>query len=137
MLELQPWLGLGPLHFGMTPAQVRAALAEPEAYEEWMGGNLNDSILFRGLICGFDRHDSQGPVAQAKLRELRLATTRPDVVFEGRPLRNWTRETLSALPALANAQPSGPSSLSIPALGLAFDFDERGQVAFADLWWHE
>jgi hypothetical protein len=134
MLELQPLRGLGPLLFDMTPAQVRAAFPEPEMYEEWMGGNLNDSILFRGLICGFDKCDASGPLPRSKLREFRVSVARSDLSFEGRPLREWNKGTLSALPALADAQPAGAPSISIRELGLAFDFDEGGHVAFAELW---
>ena len=41
-MEIIPKVGIGPLHFGMNPDQVRALFAEEETYEDWMGGNLND-----------------------------------------------------------------------------------------------
>ncbi|HKN65015.1 MAG TPA: hypothetical protein VJW73_01980, partial [Gemmatimonadaceae bacterium] len=79
----------------MTPAEVRAALGEPEGYEEWMGGNLNDSLLFHGLICGFDECDAYGPLSGSALCELRISVPhRGDTVLWGRPLAQWTARDL-------------------------------------------
>ena len=54
IFDIQPGLGVGPVRFGQTPAEVEAAMAEPQLYEEWMGGNHNDSLFYQGLILGFD-----------------------------------------------------------------------------------
>lgn len=62
ILDILPWTGLGPLRFGMKPNEVRRAFDEDQVYEDWMGGNLNDSLLYRGLILGFDKEDSRGPL---------------------------------------------------------------------------
>jgi hypothetical protein len=53
-LELYPGEGIGLVRIGMSPAEVLAVLDEPQVYEKWMGGNLNDSLLFRGLLFHFD-----------------------------------------------------------------------------------
>jgi len=37
----------------MRPNEIVSVFTEPQMYEEWMGGNLNDSLLFQGLILGF------------------------------------------------------------------------------------
>ena len=53
-MEVIPNIGIGPVRFGMSPAEALAAIPEGQKYEEWMGGNRNDSLLFHGLILGFD-----------------------------------------------------------------------------------
>ena len=53
-MEVIPNIGVGPVRFGMSPAEVLTAIPEGQKYEEWMGGNRNDSLLFHGLILGFD-----------------------------------------------------------------------------------
>ena len=82
-MEIIPKVGLGPLRFGMAPDQVRALFSEQETYEDWMGGNLNDSILYRGLIIEFDLCDAWGPLAGSKFREVRLHR-REDAILWGR-----------------------------------------------------
>ena len=90
MLELLPGEGVGPLRFGMSPSEAQGAFTEPPVYEEWMGGNLNDSILFRGLVAGFDRHDSAGPLANSRLIEFRVRG-REDIVLAGRAVLDSRR----------------------------------------------
>jgi hypothetical protein len=70
--DLVPNERVGPAHFGLRPAQVTSVMGETELYEDWMGGNLNDSLLFRGLILGFDRCDANGPLPDGRLIEARV-----------------------------------------------------------------
>jgi hypothetical protein len=64
-LEIIPGIGIGPVQRGMSPPQVLEALPEKHQYEEWMGGNLNDSLLFHGLIFSFDKCNPAGPLPGA------------------------------------------------------------------------
>ena len=75
---VDPKIGFGPMRFGMSPAQVRDLLPEEQTYEECLGGNLNDSLLYRGLIIGFDACDANGLLAESRFCELRL-NRRPEV----------------------------------------------------------
>src|SRR6266567_83478 len=71
-MEIIPNIGLGPLRFGMNPSQVQAVLGAHQTYEPWMGGNLNDSLLYPGLIVGFGKCDGRGPLNGSKLVEVRI-----------------------------------------------------------------
>ena len=136
-LELLPRRGIGTASFGMTPAEVRAPLREPEAYEEWMGGNLNDSLLFHGLICGFDECDAYGPLADSALRELRISVPhRRDVMLWGRPLAEWTARDLREHAVSAGLElETGPhDSISSTTLGMGCDFDAAGRLEGIELW---
>ena len=135
--EFFPFHGLGPLRFGMTPNDVRTALDEPELYEDWMGGNLNDSLLYRGLICGFDRYDAFGPLADAALTELLVFVPhRGEPLLWGRPLVEWSATSVRTHAAsLSIPLETGPTgSLSSLALGIGWGFASNGLLERIDLW---
>lgn len=135
--EVLPAQGVGDARFGMTPAQVRAALGEPELYEEWMGGNLNDSLLFRGLICGFGGCDTHGPLADSLLREVRISVPhRSDAMLWGRPLAEWSASDFRRHAERAKlpfeAGPGG--SVLSSAFGMECAFALDGCLAAIELW---
>jgi hypothetical protein len=66
-LDIHPGVGIGPIRHGMRPAEVLAVFPEPQVYEDWMGGNLNDALLFRGLRLHFSKCDSRAPLADSTL----------------------------------------------------------------------
>lgn len=75
----------------MNPEGVRANFQEEEHFEEWMGGNLNDALLFRGMVFYFDKEESHGPRPDSKMID--FIVRRPDEVWlAGEPLVWWTRE---------------------------------------------
>ena len=136
-LELLPRRGIGTATFGMTPAEVRAAIREPEGYEEWMGGNLNDSLLFHGLICGFDQCDADGPLPDSAFRELRISVShRGDITLWGRSLAEWMAADLRNHAVSAGIEfETGPhDSISSRTLGLGCDFDPAGRLEEIELW---
>jgi len=45
-MEIIPDIGLGSMRFGMSPDEVVALMGEAQTYEDWMGGNLNDSLVY-------------------------------------------------------------------------------------------
>jgi hypothetical protein len=86
----------------MTPTEVRTAVAETEVYEEWMGGNLNDSLTYRGLILQFDSCDAYGPLADAKLAGMIIdAAHRGEILLWGERLPQWGIEQLRTTAAAA------------------------------------
>ena len=93
-MEILPNIGIGEIRFGMRPKEVRERLSEAETYEDWMGGNLNDSLLYRGLILGFDAHNARGPLAHSRFTEVRL-NRREDAVIWGKNLFAWTNLSIA------------------------------------------
>ncbi len=134
-MEIIPNIGLGTLRFGMSPKQVRASFDEPETYEDWMGGNLNDSLLFKGLILGFDRYNAHGPLARSKFREATIHG-RPDVVIMGKSLLDWSKSAV--IDRLGQESVSYSLELSgginIPAWSLAFSFDDNDRLIYVEMW---
>lgn len=134
-MEIIPNVGLGPLRFGMTPAQIRALFPEQETYEDWMGGNLNDSILYRGLIIGFDLHDAHGPLAHSEFREVRL-NRREDTVLWGKNILDWRRADVidhlerNGIPFRISAR----GDVSVPQSSLVLAFDDADRLEYLELY---
>lgn len=53
MYEISLIEGLGPIKFGTSPSNVKSAWGSDLYYEDWMGGNLENFLYFKGLLVGF------------------------------------------------------------------------------------
>jgi hypothetical protein len=126
-LDIHPGVGIGPIRHGMRPAEVLAVFPEPQVYEHWMGGNLNDALLFRGLRLHFGKCDSHAPLPDSALNWV-VIHQRPDACLFGRPVGAWTKESvlmeLRAWGYDAQTLPNGDVD-AYGQLGLSFDDDGR------------
>jgi len=134
-MEIIPKVGIGPLRFGMSPDQVRALFPEQETYEDWMGGNLNDSILYRGLIIGFDLCDTWGPLARSKFREIRLHR-RQDAILWGKNILDWCKADATDFLESGGfaSRLSNLGDLSIPQSSLVLSFDVVDRLEHLEMW---
>jgi hypothetical protein len=120
----------------MSPAQVRAVFPEAETYEDWMGGNLNDSILYQGLIVGFDRCNVTGPLVDSRFVEVRLHG-RSDIIIYGKNICDWTRDAVTS-----HLNQSGIRYQTVNNRGvlvrtstLSLTFDESGcHLVWIEMW---
>lgn len=111
----------------MRPAEVLTAFPEPQVYEDWMGGNLNDALLFPGLRLHFDDCDSRAPLPDGRLNWI-VIHKRPDAHLFGRPVGEWTKDAV-----LQELRAQGYDALRPPngdvdvcrKLGLSFADDGR------------
>ena len=137
-LEFLPQQGLGAMRFGMRPAEVEAVFAEPEVYEDWMGGNRNDALLRRGLILSFDQCDAWGPLPHARLCGLDVwFAHRPELTFWGEAFGRWTAVRLlerAAAHGLADLRPLGPNALHSFAGAFQVAFDADGHAEWLSAW---
>lgn len=92
-MDVIPKLGIGSVTFGMHPAEVFQNFPEQQTYEAWMGGNLNDSLLFHGVIFGFDACNANGPLSNSRLSDITLFE-REDARLFGQSIGNWSRDSL-------------------------------------------
>ena len=95
-VDLVPDRGLALFCFGETYEKVVTQIQEPEQWEEWMGGNLNDSILIQGVILGFDDCDSADPLPHSKFCSVDV-NGRPSAKFLGIPFDEIGPEKFSKL----------------------------------------
>jgi hypothetical protein len=133
-LDILPTRGVGRVLFGQTPAEVEAGMAEPQVYEDWMGGNLNDSLLYQGLILGFDRCNARGPLPNSRLVEARM-TARPRATLFGKRVTDWTRADFAAfLHSRGDTTNDSIHDVSVGSLGLSVSFNDAGLIDFIELW---
>jgi len=135
MMEIIPNIGLGPLRFGMSPKQVRSLLDEPEVYEDWMGGNLNDSLLYKGMILGFDWHDAYGPLPFSEFRGAQI-NMREDVVVLGKRLLDWKKLSLTDRLEKESVayELEACGDIRVPEWSLAFSFDDQERLIWLSMW---
>ena len=111
----------------MRPAEVLAMFPEPQVYEDWMGGNLNDALLFRGLRLHFSKCNSSAPLADSTLNWV-VIHQRADAYLFGRPISEWTKDSvLAELRARGyDAQTPPNGDVDVPQqIGLSFEDDGR------------
>ena len=90
-LDIRPGHGIGPVIAGMSADDVLAVMPEEEGvYEDWMGGNLNSCLLYRGLVFHFPRRRTDDPQIDSKL-ELVQVHGRDDATLFDKPLEQWTK----------------------------------------------
>jgi hypothetical protein len=134
-LDIRPD-GIGPVTLGMRPADVLALFPEQQKWESWMGGNLNDALLFHGLVFGFSDCDSRAPLPNSRLESI-IVRDREGAEFLERPLASWRREELLArLRELGRTvELLADASVAVhPNLVLWFENEERIQGVSVGLW---
>ena len=134
-MEILPNIGIGSVRFGMSPDEVIANFNEQQQYEGWMGGNLNDSLLFHGIILGFDKCNSRGPLPESRLVEARLYG-REDAKLWGRIVDQWTqdevRNYLNQRKIIHRFEVNG--DLSVYSLNLALSFSKESYLEYIEFW---
>jgi hypothetical protein len=125
--------GIGPLHFGMKPAEILKLFPEEQKWEFWMGGNRNDSLFFHGILLEFDKCNSTGPLPDSRLTELEVFG-REDATLWGQNIIDWTEKAIveyihrNDIPCEVVAS----GGFYLPTQSMAFSFDE-GQL-FIEAW---
>jgi hypothetical protein len=90
LFEIKPLEGLGDIKFGMSPKEVDEKMNEGQVWENWMGGNRNDSLMYRGIIFMFDDCNSSAPLENSKLTDIDIYN-REDIFLFGKLLNEWTQ----------------------------------------------
>lgn len=125
--------GLGPIRLGMGPDEVIERFPEEQGYEEWMGGNLNNSLLFHGLIFQFDQCNSHAPLPRSKLNRI-VIHQREDVFLFDRPMTAWTRGELEKELSLRgyNSEAGAGGDLNVPER-IEFSFDDDDRLVWTEI----
>lgn len=134
-LDVKPLVGIGPVTFGMSPPEVIAHLGTGQVWEAWMGGNLNDSLVYHGLVLIFDRCDAYGPLEDSRLEYIDVKQ-REDVRLYGKAANDWTRPDLLRYleqNAIEFAVLSD-GAVSFPQLCFEVGFDSNAHADFLCMW---
>lgn len=134
-MELEPGKGLGPIKFGMTPKEVMSIMGEEQTYESWMGGNLNDSLLYPGIIIKFDSCNSEGPLDNSKVDEIQIAESFVDVQFKGINIFKKSQHDIEGLLTKYKLRyESTEYCTSMDSVGLEFGLNSEKRVDYISLW---
>lgn len=133
-MELIPKVGLGLVRFGMRPSEVKSIFGLGTDYEPWMGGNLNDSLLYPGIIAGFDKCDSRGPLEDSRLVELRI-NQNADIQFFNKSVFELAENELRGLLEKKNIRVEERDGyLFLPELNVEFEPNESGRIVSLNFW---
>ena len=133
-LEIVPSIGIGPVTRGMSPAQVLEAFPEKQRYEEWMGGNLNDSLLFHGLIFTFDKCSSSGPLPDARLEQITVHQ-REDATLYGKRINQWDKPHILGRLRQEGHAVDEMDNKCLGIMGiLELDFAESGELDWVEIY---
>ncbi|WP_417761429.1 hypothetical protein [Shewanella sp.] len=136
MYEISLSNGFGPIKFGASPSEVISAWGQPACYEDWMGGNLENFLYFKGLLVGFRGEIDERPTEDCRVCMFQLKTLWP--------LQLWGQEITHAtcveLQALLTQQQLeyrliANSILQCATRELQFKFNDAGlldEVYFAE-----
>jgi hypothetical protein len=133
-LDIHPGQGIGPIRHGMTPDQVLAVFSEPRVYEDWMGGNLNDALLFHGLRLHFSECDSRTPLPTSLLDWI-VIHQREDAFLFGRQVREWDRDGILQELRSRGYHPETPPNGDVDLPNqLGMSFDDNGRLVWVEVY---
>ncbi len=126
-VDIRPLQGLGEVGFEMTYDQVEALLGKPHGYEDWMGGNLNGTMIYPSTMMEFDHCDSHRPTRHARI-EVIEGRPHETLTLWGRPLLDWDLAALCHHADLENWQwrVSEHGEFEAPRLRLLIGLDAIG-----------
>jgi hypothetical protein len=116
----------------MRPAEVLAVFAEPQVYEDWMGGNLNDALLFHGLRFHFTECDARAPLPESTLYWV-VIHQREDAHLFGRPVSEWTKDSVAQELRARGYDVQMPPNGDVEVHGqIGMSFDEQGRLIWVE-----
>ena len=129
-MDIDPGRGVGLIELGMSPAQVKGVLGEDLVYERWMGGNLNDSLYYPGIVVAFDEHDGHGPLDHGRVTDIWIDRSFGDVEFQGMSVFSLTKSRLEAeLAARGIGFEYLGGYLILTSLGVEFLCEDDGHIS--------
>jgi hypothetical protein len=134
LLNLNIGQGLGCVQFNMTPLDVQSRFGSNYRGEDWMGGNLNDSLLYGDLILTFDECDSTGPLSNSKLVFIKTNASNK-ILLQGKVLSEITRDELLSKSLLGHfGEKDHNLHVEFKELGLRFNFNTDGTLNKFYMW---
>jgi hypothetical protein len=123
--------GIGPFELGQTREQVQALTREPieSCFPQEWSKVRSDEHPHLGVTVSYDDDGVANHIAGFVQRRGGKST----LTFEGEPLRDATRETLSLLLELLGAAAEDVGeALEVPSLGLKFGLREDDEPSASD-----
>lgn len=133
-MEIYPNKGVGDVEFGMNPIAVKEVMGSDLVYEDWMGGNLNDTLFYSDFVVGFNDCDGDEPLPNSHVVEFR-ANASERVIFNGIALAELSRDILASMVVQGvKAKLDQNQDVIFQELGVSFGFNENGAVCILEMW---
>lgn len=103
MYEISLTNGFGPIKFGITPSAAKSAWGDELCYEDWMGGNLENFLYFKGLLVGFRGEVGDCPTENSHVCMFQVKTEYPLCLW-GQEITHSSKEMIESLLKNNNVQ---------------------------------
>ena len=103
MYEISLREGFGPIKFGALPSEVKSAWGSELYYEDWMGGNLENFLYFKGLLVGFRGEVDEHPSEKSAVCMFQVKTVHSLIIW-GQEITHASTESIEGLLKTNNAQ---------------------------------
>lgn len=126
MYEIVIKKSVGPVKFGMSPTEVKSILGEELYYEDWMGGNLESFLYYRGILIGFRGEVDDKPKENSKVCMFQLRSSLKPVLF-GLDLSGMTKtEIIEAFKSMHYKHKElNPLVITVPSIYIQLTFNEK------------
>ncbi|MBD3640724.1 MAG: hypothetical protein HUJ18_06975 [Marinobacter sp.] len=130
MYEISLAEGFGPIRFGSPPSEVKAAWGSELCYEDWMGGNLENFLYFRGLLVGFSGEIEDQPTENSYVCMFQIKTVHP-IGLWGRDITQATWQEVASLLSENGLEYTTPANGIMQCVDheLQFQFDATGVLS--------
>jgi hypothetical protein len=125
-MELIPQ-GIGIITLRMSPAQVESILGKHHTYEEWMGGNLNGSLLYSGIVISFNRCDASKPLEDSQANEIWIHSNCL-VILEGQDIFSLYKRDIEKILTTKEVNFESSNGIWVSEYGWNFCFDDNACV---------
>jgi hypothetical protein len=129
-IDIQPRRGLPEVPFGSAPKSVTDLFGTDLTWEPWMGGNLNDSLYYPGIVFSYDSSDSQAPLPNSRLHSIEVSGSIAGTLL-GRQVGAWTKKSLADLLAAGgiSLRTAPNDSIHSDGLSLSVWFEPSGAIS--------
>lgn len=88
--------GLGPIKFGFAPSEVKSICGSDLCYEDWMGGNLENCLYYKGVLVGFRGEVEDHPTENSHVCMFQVKTVHPLSLW-GQEITSATKQEIESL----------------------------------------
>ncbi|MDM1021950.1 hypothetical protein QSV37_16875 [Acinetobacter sp. VNK23] len=94
---IDPLSGIGNIKFGDTAKSVKELCGSELCYEDWMGGNLEDSLFYKGLLIGFRGKHDDHPNDDSEVSIILIKASIYELILWQEIISNFSKKQLITL----------------------------------------
>lgn len=91
---IDPLSGIGNIKFGDTAKSVKESLGSELYFEDWMGGNLEDFLFYKGLLIGFRGEHGDHPNDNSEVSMIIIKASIYELILWKEIISNFSKKQL-------------------------------------------